>query len=69
MPTRSADFEAVPGKGVRASLDGTGYYVGSPRLFEELGVPLDGAEERVEAAAGRRARPSCCWARDGPWWG
>ncbi len=42
-----ADFEAVTGKGVRASVDGTTYYVGSPRLFAELGLPLDGAAEHV----------------------
>ncbi len=36
------DFEAVTGKGVRANVDGSTYYVGSPRLFAELGLPLAG---------------------------
>ncbi len=50
---KAFDFQAVPGRGARAALDtnggsnGTGgpvdrlvYHVGSPQLFDDLGVPL-----------------------------
>lgn len=30
------DFQSITGKGVKASVDGVMYYVGSPNLFEEL---------------------------------
>ncbi|WP_276259768.1 heavy metal translocating P-type ATPase [Haloglomus litoreum] len=33
-------FESLTGKGVRASLDGTPHYAGTPDLFEELGFDL-----------------------------
>lgn len=33
-----SDFEAITGRGARANLDGRTYYVGSPHLFEELGI-------------------------------
>ncbi|MFB6204972.1 MAG: heavy metal translocating P-type ATPase [Haloglomus sp.] len=33
-------FESLTGKGVRASLDGTPHYAGTPDLFEELGFEL-----------------------------
>ena len=45
-PGAVVDFEAVTGKGVRASLDGTTYYVGSPRFFAELGLPRRGVPLR-----------------------
>jgi len=34
------DFETLPGKGVRAELNGTPHYAGKPGLFEELGFDL-----------------------------
>ena len=38
---RAREFEAIPGRGARARLDGgPTYHVGSPQLFEELGSPL-----------------------------
>jgi Cd2+/Zn2+-exporting ATPase len=33
-------FESLPGKGVRADVDGETYYAGKPALFEELGFDL-----------------------------
>ena len=33
-------FESLTGKGVRATLDGTEHYAGTPALFEELGFDL-----------------------------
>ena len=35
-----SDFEAIPGKGVRADVDGETHYAGKPALFEDLGFDL-----------------------------
>jgi P-type Cu2+ transporter len=41
-PPRAAGFEALPGRGSRAQVDGRQVHVGGPRLLEELGLsPLD----------------------------
>lgn len=45
LPEAVNDFEAVAGKGARASLDGRPVFVGSPRLFKELKIDLDSSEE------------------------
>ena len=37
------DFESLPGRGARARVNGSTGYVGNTRLFEEIGVALDGA--------------------------
>jgi Cd2+/Zn2+-exporting ATPase len=37
------DFESLPGRGARAGVNGSTFYVGNTRLFEEIGVSLDGA--------------------------
>ena len=44
-----ADFEAVTGMGVRARIDAGAYYVGSSRLFRELGIPLERVEAQIRA--------------------
>ncbi len=45
-------FEAVPGRGVRATVDGRGYLVGNSRLMEDAGIELGGmAEKAAELAA------------------
>jgi len=44
-----SDFENLPGRGVRARVDGREHYAGTPALFEELGV------ERPADLAGRVA--------------
>ncbi|MFP4629069.1 MAG: heavy metal translocating P-type ATPase, partial [Halobacteriales archaeon] len=41
-PADPVDFESLTGKGVRAEIDGTSAYAGTPALFEELGVDLAG---------------------------
>lgn len=41
VPAPIHDFQALPGLGARAGLGGTTYYLGNPRLFEELAIPLD----------------------------
>lgn len=43
-----ADFRALPGRGASAVLDGRRYYVGSLRLFTELGADTAEAEPLVE---------------------
>ena len=44
-----ADFEAVTGKGVRARVDGGVHFVGSPRMFQDLGLSLGDVEDRIRA--------------------
>ena len=41
-PPEPADFEALAGRGVRGTLDGTTYFAGSAALFAERGLALDG---------------------------
>lgn len=48
-PLEVGDFEAVAGKGVRATIDGEPYYLGSSRLFQELGVSTGGIEGQLQA--------------------
>jgi Cd2+/Zn2+-exporting ATPase len=33
-----SDFESITGKGAKINIDGKSFYIGNPRLFEELGV-------------------------------
>ncbi|MEU8424231.1 copper-translocating P-type ATPase [Micromonospora sp. NPDC048835] len=49
-PTRAVGFRSLPGRGVRASIDGTEYAVGGPALLRELGLPLPA---QVREATGR----------------
>lgn len=37
-----SDFESIPGKGVKAHVDGSTYYAGKPELFTTLGFDPDG---------------------------
>ncbi len=37
------DFESLPGRGARATVNGSTCYVGNTRLFEQIGVSLDSA--------------------------
>ncbi|WP_247730712.1 heavy metal translocating P-type ATPase [Halovivax limisalsi] len=46
-------FESLPGKGVRAEIDGETYYAGKPALFEDLGFDL--ARARAETDGGATA--------------
>jgi Cu2+-exporting ATPase len=51
---RAADFEAIPGYGVRAAVDGRRLAVGGPSLLGRLGArPTAELTEFTEAAAGR----------------
>lgn len=37
-------FKAIPGKGVKANVEGRSYYIGSPGLFYELSIPFPQAK-------------------------
>ena len=45
----ATDFQAVPGKGVTATVDGHRVAVGSPRFVEAAGVDIGAARDRVTA--------------------
>ncbi|MFB6195167.1 MAG: heavy metal translocating P-type ATPase [Haloplanus sp.] len=47
-----ADFESIPGKGVRAVVDGETHYAGNPELFAELGVDLSTPADGGPASGG-----------------
>ncbi|WP_259519181.1 cation-translocating P-type ATPase [Halanaeroarchaeum sp. HSR-CO] len=50
VPTPTA-FETLPGKGVRADIDGETYYAGTPALFEELGFEFLGPHRATDGGA------------------
>lgn len=47
------DFAAEPGKGVTASVEGKGYFIGSERLAREAGLDLSGWEAQSTEAASK----------------
>lgn len=48
------EFQSLTGKGVKASVGGTLYYVGSPKLFDELGTDVSEAErEQIRTLQGQ----------------
>jgi P-type Cu2+ transporter len=47
----ASEFEAVPGHGLRATVDGRSLSVGNARLLETGGVALDGLEEGASSLA------------------
>jgi P-type Cu2+ transporter len=49
VPT-ATDFEALPGRGARAQVDGRTVAVGGPRLLAELGISADGRASAWDAA-------------------
>lgn len=48
-PPGVANFEAVPGKGVVAEIDGQRVIVGNPRFLVENGIALDRVSARIDA--------------------
>ncbi|MEO7823643.1 MAG: heavy metal translocating P-type ATPase [Gemmatimonadaceae bacterium] len=56
-PPESSDFESLPGRGARASVEGTTIYIGNHRLGQELGVTNKDATAELERVqqAGRTA--------------
>ncbi|OGI39744.1 MAG: cadmium-translocating P-type ATPase [Candidatus Muproteobacteria bacterium RBG_16_62_13] len=48
-PLSAEAFEALTGAGVKARIDGEIWYIGNPDLFQQLGVDLRAAQERIAA--------------------
>src|SRR3712207_5264756 len=44
-----ASFRSIAGRGAEGEVEGNGYLIGSPRLFAERGISLDGATEALAA--------------------
>jgi Cd2+/Zn2+-exporting ATPase len=47
--TEPQSFESMPGRGLKAQLDSTSYYIGNPRLFSELSITDPAATPLVSA--------------------
>jgi P-type Cu+ transporter len=63
-PAEAERFDALPGRGVEATIDGRTVLLGNLRLMEERGVALDGLRDRAEALAAAGKTPMYV-ARDG----
>lgn len=46
------DFTAITGRGAQAKIEGHIYYVGSPRLFDEIGLLLEGIRPDIDHLQG-----------------
>ncbi|MFQ6101666.1 MAG: copper-translocating P-type ATPase [Anaerolineae bacterium] len=55
-PPPVSDFEAIKGRGIRATHDGRAVYVGGPRLLEMLDITLPDALARFADEAGRKGQ-------------
>ncbi len=57
VPPATADFEAIPGQGARATVEGRVLYMGNVRVCESLGNCHDGAHSAIDGleARGRTA--------------
>jgi P-type Cu+ transporter len=47
----ATDFQAVPGHGVQATVDGRRLTLGNPKMMQQIGASLDGLEERARTLA------------------
>jgi Zn2+/Cd2+-exporting ATPase len=59
-------FRSIAGRGAEGEVDGERYLIGSPRLFAERGISLDGADEALEAVEGAGETPVVLGNVDGP---
>ena len=41
------EFTSITGRGAKGIIDGETYYIGNPRLFEEIGVPAEGHIKQI----------------------
>jgi len=48
-----SEFNAIPGRGVEASVEGERLFLGNIRLMKEKGFPLDGMEEKASELFGQ----------------
>jgi Zn2+/Cd2+-exporting ATPase len=60
------DFRSVAGRGAEGLVGGKRYLIGSPRLFAERRIPLDGAEEALGAIEREGETPVVLGDEDGP---
>ncbi len=65
LPIGISNFEAIKGRGVRASYDGHDIHAGGPRLLEMLDVELPESLRRFEAQAGDKGQSVVHLVRDG----
>jgi Cu2+-exporting ATPase len=65
IPPQVSNFEAIKGRGIRATLDGHTVYVGGPRLLEVLELELPDAFERFSTEAGRKGQSVVYLVQDG----
>nr|WP_312579725.1 heavy metal translocating P-type ATPase [Sedimentibacter sp.] len=42
------EFMSITGRGAKGMIDGEQYYIGNPRLFKEIGVPVEGHIKQIE---------------------
>jgi Cu+-exporting ATPase len=63
-PAEAERFDALPGRGVEATIDGQAVILGNLRLMEERGVALGGLRDRADALAAAGKTPVYL-ARDG----
>jgi Cu2+-exporting ATPase len=56
VPVQVSDFEAIKGRGIRATYDGGTVYVGGPRLLELLSSELPGVLARFTDDAGEKGQ-------------
>jgi Cd2+/Zn2+-exporting ATPase len=61
-----SDFRSVAGRGAEGVVGGRRYLIGSPRLFAERGIALDGAAGALEAVEGAGETPVILGDADGP---
>jgi Cd2+/Zn2+-exporting ATPase len=59
-------FRSVAGRGAEGEVGGKGYVIGSPRLFAERGIALDGATEALEGVERVGETPVILGSEDGP---
>jgi Cd2+/Zn2+-exporting ATPase len=60
------NFRAVAGRGAEGAVAGQEYLVGSPRLFEERGIGLDGTREALAEVEAAGETPVILGGEDGP---
>jgi Zn2+/Cd2+-exporting ATPase len=61
-----SDFRSVAGRGAEGLVDGERYLIGSPRLFAEKAIALDGATEALEVVEAAGETPVILGDRDAP---
>jgi len=59
-------FKSVAGRGAEGEVDGKRYLIGSPRLFAERGIALEGADETLGAVERAGETPVVLGDYDGP---